>query len=715
MLANANDQPNTRTNEEQLTYTINSELQVIEKKMETYKEMIALESKKAKVLEKIRAEVLNGNNIIGKRDGEVETTWTLEELAQQVLYESANMNYYRRGGRHLYEAAVISRKNPKDMFYEVFVKRNELAIYDDTKITDIDVLAIPFKGGYSGSRRGKRGSKLVIGKTTPNINLIVMTDSNSKLTFYDGETGDHVLTLQTKHGVNKINQTLCNFNIYDAYCVTIGIDGDIYVHALTVYLDQRYLSGKRIVLSKMKKMEAAVAEKEKADEENEENEEKVTETTEENEERAEEESYYPPKEGLWVKVFDEDVLIQTNETFSTADEQIDYVFEHASMGRTRLFLIGNSVGQVGIFWRNGSSYYNRKFEINAKKKTPIHAISASRSFTAVSKGKSIAFLNLGRQTVLKHECHAGLSEITSIVYDHIHSQIMYAASVDGEIFVFNARTRSKNSGLMCKLLYKLNSNTTYASTLYQRKGFLIATSNNEMNVYNTSNVLKQMPYLTSTHAFKNAIPRMSIPSSSSSVNNNGGSGWFGSHSSAESTGKAKDHEILSSFSILPDNKIPGETVFAILMKNTKCDDDNNNNNNNKGKKEVCGTNNIISLYTSLLKYEPPSYHNDDITWLRTPLMALGVIGVFLYQFMGKRRGGGGGGGFPDFGGRGFPGGRGGSALNSNEMGDLRNIINRYQSKNGGSSGGNADAFMRSMERSSGFNRGRGGRGMMGGM
>ena len=59
--------------------------------------------------------------------------------------------------------------------------------------------------------------------------------------------------------------------------------------------------------------------------------------------------------------------IQTNETFSTADEQIDYVFEHASMGRTRLFLIGNSVGQVGIFWRNGSSYYNRKFEINAKR------------------------------------------------------------------------------------------------------------------------------------------------------------------------------------------------------------------------------------------------------------------------------------------------------------------------------------------------------------
>ena len=117
-------------------------------------------------------------------------------------------------------------------------------------------------------------------------------------------------------------------------------------------------------------------------------------------------------------------------------------------------------------------------------------------------------------------------------------------------------------------LYKLNSNTTYASTLYQRKGFLIATSNNEMNVYNTSNVLKQMPYLTSTHAFKNAIPRMSIPSSSSS-NNNGGSGWFGSHSSAESTGKAKDHEILSSFSILPNNKIQSLVSTSLLKSNYK--------------------------------------------------------------------------------------------------------------------------------------------------
>ena len=146
-----------------------------------------------------------------------------------------------------------------------------------------------------------------------------------------------------------------------------------------------------------------------------------------------------------------------------------------------------------------------------------------------------------------------------------------------------------------------------------------------MNVYNTSNVLKQMPHLISTHAFKNAIPRMSIPSTGSSDSSGG---WFGSHSSTKAAGKAKDHEILSSFSVLPNDKVPGETVFAILLKNTNCD----KKNSGSSKKEVCGTN-VISLFTTLLKYEPPVYDNGDITWLRTPLMAFGVIGVFLYQLV----------------------------------------------------------------------------------
>ena len=61
---------------------------------------------------------------------------------------------------------------------------------------------------------------------------------------------------------------------------------------------------------------------------------------------------------------------------------------------------------------------------------------------------------------------------------------------------------------------------------------------------------------------------------------------------------------------------------------------------------------MISLFTTLLRYDPPVFES-DITWLRTPLMILGVGGVFLYQFMGKRRGGGMpnmggfGGGFPE--------------------------------------------------------------------
>ena len=52
-------------------------------------------------------------------------------------------------------------KKPEDMFYEVFVKRNEIALYDDSKVVDLDVLAIPFRGGYSGSRRNKRVQSLL--------------------------------------------------------------------------------------------------------------------------------------------------------------------------------------------------------------------------------------------------------------------------------------------------------------------------------------------------------------------------------------------------------------------------------------------------------------------------------------------------------------------------------------------------------------------------
>ena len=38
------------------------------------------------------------------------------------------------------------KKKPEDMFYEVFVKRNEIVLYDDSNVVDLDVLAIPFRG-----------------------------------------------------------------------------------------------------------------------------------------------------------------------------------------------------------------------------------------------------------------------------------------------------------------------------------------------------------------------------------------------------------------------------------------------------------------------------------------------------------------------------------------------------------------------------------------
>ena len=374
------------------------------------------------------------------------------------------------------------------------------------------------------------------------------------------------------------------------------------------------------------------------------------------------ESDEPSKDGIWIK-FEDSVLVDTTSTFKSSVEQSGYTLAHSAMGRSRLLLIGNTNGDVGVFRRNGSTYYDLKFELGAK---AVPALAGSRAFIAASKGKSIAFLNIGRQTIMKHECHAALADISSIVFDSLNSQILYAASVDGEIFAFNTRARSKHSGLVCKLMYKLQSNSSYAASLYARKGFLLATSNNVMTVYNTSNVLRTIPRLISSHAFENAIPRMSISTGDAGSS----TGWFGSHSSVKSTGTAKDHAVFSGFSVLAKDKIPDESIYAILLKKTDC----GNDGKSSGDKEVCGTN-VISLFTTLLRYDPPVFES-DITWLRTPLMILGVGGVFLYQFMGKRRGGG----MPNMGGfgGGFP--RGGGGLNTNEMGELRNIINRYEKK-----------------------------------
>ena len=240
-------------------------------------------------------------------------------------------------------------------------------------------------------------------------------------------------------------------------------------------MDQNYLSGKRIVIpqeyqakrSSEKKINYATIpgkEEKGTNNEAETSDDVVATEQKTKQENINDYAHFPSQEGLWVKLLDDDVLIDVDAAFQTADDKAGYILEHATMGRTRLFVVGNANGNVALFWRNGSSYFDRTFNVNPNN-TPIHAISTSRSFTAVSKGKAVVFLNLGRQTMMKHECHGGLTDITNMVFDHLSVQIMYAASVDGDIFVFNTRTRSKHSGLICKLMYKLQTNTTYLCNL----------------------------------------------------------------------------------------------------------------------------------------------------------------------------------------------------------------------------------------------------------
>ena len=77
------------------------------------------------------------------------------------------------------------------------------------------------------------------------------------------------------------------------------------------------------------------------------------------------ESDEPSKVGIWIK-FEDSVLVDTTSTFKTSVEQSGYTLAHSAMGRSKILLIGNTNGDVGIFRRNGSTYYDPKFELGAK-------------------------------------------------------------------------------------------------------------------------------------------------------------------------------------------------------------------------------------------------------------------------------------------------------------------------------------------------------------
>ena len=76
--------------------------------------------------------------------------------------------------------------------------------------------------------------------------------SKSKLHVYDGESASLLVSLQTDHEENGINSTTCNFEVFDAYCATIGASGTVYIHPLTVYIDRKFMSGNRIPITKKK-------------------------------------------------------------------------------------------------------------------------------------------------------------------------------------------------------------------------------------------------------------------------------------------------------------------------------------------------------------------------------------------------------------------------------------------------------------------------------
>ena len=619
------------------TRAIVEEISSLETKMGLYNKMLDEERKKIAVLKKLREELLKGSTVFGS-DGS--SSWTIDEISEYVLSHASNG--YRRArfsGSAKGKGQVAAARDPREAYYNFFVKRAEIPFYGDANgqaVVDVDVLAVPLTAVGGGA-----GRKMTVGasrknqKSTSNVlNLLVVTMKDRSLHVYDVVSRE-LLTAVAPEGEESganAHKSDCVYFHFDAFCLTTNDDGSVAVNTFTIYNGGKFVSGHRLRLKPLPGKQPAELNG------------RTIQTTE-----AHAKFGLVPRTGMWVRIesktFRGPVPAPEEGPPTSPGGAGNGVFVRmVGLGRMKMILIGDTSGALEVYFRNGTLSY--VFPVTTEK--PILAMTHSLVNVAVSHGKAVHFYNPSRHQVFQHICHGGMGDIVSLAYDKLLAQVLYAASDDGTIYVFNTRSRTKR-GVGCQLLHQLRVNFT--ETLFTAKGYLVSVGNNELNMFNTSSILgMEPPALIASHPFQD--------------------------------GKARGASIFS-MTNLGDMKTPLESIFAILLAPSpgeKCD------------KEACPTLKV-DLFTTLLKYSPPTSGGDDLGWFRAPLMVMAVIGVFVYQLQGKKGGRGGGASFP-----GMPGI--GGALSSNEKDELKSVLERY---------GGADAFANRR----GGGGGRGGRGRRG--
>lgn len=295
----------------------------------------------------------------------------------------------------------------------------------------------------------------------------------------------------------------------------------------------------------------------------------------------------------------------------------------------------------------------------------IRDMRKSGTMIALAEDSGVSFLSTSRFNFGASFCKGGATAAVSVAFDVLALGMLYVGFESGEVVLYNTKARN-DKNTVCRKLYKL------PNLMPQQSKTSLETSS--ASSLSSSHLARRYVQVTTVRGYVLvAVPGDGIHVYNSTEVRDAGVRWIGKTafpayqpSSATTTTPSKSRAskkgCASVSSLLPkappiavsaaagSARIPEIMIAVPSTPRSTCspavEDDVQ-----------------ITLFEALLPYDPPVH---DISWMRMPMMAGGLLIVFGYQFFK----GGGKGSF--FGGRrGGRGGRGrGSSGTSFDMDDL---------------------------------------------
>lgn len=165
--------------------------------------------------------------------------------------------------------------------------------------------------------------------------------------------------------------------------------------------------------------------------------------------------------------------------------------------RRSVLTIGDDDGRLQFIALNGTLLHAMATSAT------IQTMAAQRNLVAFNNGSSTVLLPLsrGREAAFVI-CEGSTAEVTSIAFDALHSDVVYAGTSHGEVLAFSTRDSGGGGGVespggTCKMVTRVLLREYQAAVgrqrhqqtntrVYMLKGFLIASTGSTLAVYNVS-------------------------------------------------------------------------------------------------------------------------------------------------------------------------------------------------------------------------------------